>query len=122
MRFASCIMLALGAVTTSVLAGPVQKLETLKELDDLVQQKRKLLIEWNVPECSDCDGVRAEFASHGDLDGIDFVSLDNKVIDPDNDDKVNTYIATIGFDVRDTYEGTDAEELGDFIREFEDAS
>jgi len=53
---------------------------------------------------------------------MDFVSLDNKVIDPDNDDKVNAYIATIGYDVRDTYEGTDAEELGDFIREFADAS
>ena len=66
--------------------------------------------------------MRAEFASHGDLEGMDFVSLDNKVIDPDNDDKVNAYIATIGYDVRDTYEGTDAEELGDFIREFADAS
>lgn len=51
MRLASCIMLALAAVTTSVLAGPVQKLKTLKELDDIVQKKRKLLIEWNVPEC-----------------------------------------------------------------------
>ncbi|KAF9370690.1 hypothetical protein CPB97_002540 [Podila verticillata] len=118
MRLASCIMLALGAVTTSVLAGPVQKLKTLKELDDIVQQKGKVVIEWNVPECSECDRMRAEFASHGDLEGIDFVSLDIKVIDPDNNDTVNSYTATVGYDVNDTYEDADAEELGDFIQEF----
>lgn len=66
--------------------------------------------------------MRVEFASHGDLEGIDFVSLDNKVIDPDNDDKVNTYTATIGLDVKDTYEGTDADELGGFIQKFAEAS
>lgn len=67
---------------------------------------------------SECDRMRAEFASHGDLEGIDFVSLDIKVIDPDNNDTVNSYTATVGYDVNDTYEDADAEELGDFIQEF----
>ncbi|KAG0016488.1 hypothetical protein BGZ82_001081 [Podila clonocystis] len=104
MRLASYALLILGAVTATVLASPVRKL-TLQELDTLAKENGKLIIEWNVAAFSKCGDVRAELASHSDIQDIDFVSLDYDTIYPENKDQVNTYQATIGFDIEGTYQG-----------------
>ncbi|KAF9315891.1 hypothetical protein BG003_002579 [Podila horticola] len=106
MRLASYTLLILGAVTAAVLATSVRKL-TLQDLDKLAKKNGKLMIEWNVAACVDCGRVRTEFASHGDLEDIDFVSLDYDTIYPDNKDQVNMYQATIGYKVEHSYQGVD---------------
>ncbi|KAF9325176.1 hypothetical protein BG006_011325 [Podila minutissima] len=111
MRLASYTLLILGAVTAKVLAKPVQKL-TLQQLDELVQKNVKIMVEWNVAACT----VRAEFASHGDLQDIVFVSLDYDTIFLDHMDQVNTYQATIGLDVKGTYQGVDDKQVADLLQ------
>ncbi|KAF9302822.1 hypothetical protein BGZ74_004816 [Mortierella antarctica] len=115
MRLASYTLLILGAVTAKVLAKPVQML-TLQQLDELAQKNGKIMVEWNVAACTNCDRVRAEFASHGDLQDIVFVSLDYDVIFPDHTDQFNTYQATIGHDVKGTYQGVDDKQVADLLQ------
>ncbi|KAG0081219.1 hypothetical protein BGZ93_007761 [Podila epicladia] len=115
MRFASYTLLILGAVTALVLATPVQKL-TLQQLDKLVEKNGKIMIEWNVAACTKCEKVRAEFASHGDLQDIDFVSLDYDAIFPDHEDQVNTYQATIGRTVKGEYHGVKVQNVARLIK------
>ncbi|KAG0028438.1 hypothetical protein BGZ81_004752 [Podila clonocystis] len=115
MRLASYTLLILGAITATVVARPVRKL-TLKELDKLAKENGKLMIEWNVAACSKCGDVRAEFASHSDIQDIEFVSLDYDTIYPENKDQVNTYQATIGFDIEETYQGVNKKEVARLIK------